>query len=88
MDNGSSCGGVRKARVTDAAEIQRLIHTFAERDEMLPRSQPAVEHIRQERAHDRLPAQAVVAFQRFGTTRRGHDRNSGMREEQTNGGND
>ena len=31
-------GVVRKARVTDAAAIQRLVGTFAERDEMLPRS--------------------------------------------------
>src|SRR5437762_11790709 len=31
-------GLVRKARVTDAAVIQRLIAVFAERDEMLPRS--------------------------------------------------
>jgi amino-acid N-acetyltransferase len=29
---------VRRARVTDAAEIQRLITTFADRDEMLHRS--------------------------------------------------
>src|SRR5207253_6990201 len=29
---------VRKARVTDAAAIQRLIKTFADRDEMLQRS--------------------------------------------------
>jgi len=38
MDDGASSGSVRKARITDAAAIQRLVGTFAERDEMLPRS--------------------------------------------------
>src|SRR5215467_10058293 len=38
MDDAPCFGLIRKARVTDAAAIQRLIHTFAERDEMLPRS--------------------------------------------------
>jgi len=38
MDSGVGPGVIRKARVTDAAAIQRLVGTFAERDEMLPRS--------------------------------------------------
>jgi len=38
MDDAPCFGLIRKARVTDAATIQRLILPFAERDEMLPRS--------------------------------------------------
>src|SRR5438309_4443484 len=38
MDSGVGPGVIRKARVTDAAAIRRLVGTFAERDEMLPRS--------------------------------------------------
>ncbi len=40
-------GRLRKARVADVPTIQRLINTFAERDEMLPRSLNEIyEHLR------------------------------------------
>src|SRR5438874_100650 len=38
MDTVTAVATVRRARVSDAGEIQRLITTFAERDEMLHRS--------------------------------------------------
>ena len=54
-------------RVTDAEAFGQLL-----RDQVLAGAQPALEDVGQERLHDGLAAQAVIARRRIGVTRNGH----------------